>query len=132
MDTLDPMKRQRVVTALREQESRLRLVKSGWRWWEVALFLAGWAGFAWFQYQGMLATAPRSAEALTPSVPFHVIVSLIAVPVAFLLVYIHTLHRRIDALIGLLGDKTLAAQTVEEIRLIQSGPAHPGNGEGAP
>lgn len=121
MDTLDPEKRRLVMAALQEQESRIRLVKSGWRWWEIGVFLVGWAGFAWFQHQGMQADLLRPESAQAPPVPFHVVASLIAVPVVFLLVYIHALHRRVDALIGLLGEKTLTARAVGEIRAIKSG-----------
>lgn len=121
MESLDPEKRRLVMAALQEQEARLRMVKAGWRWWEVALFVFGFAAFAWFQFQGMRADMMRPGSTPALPVPFHVVMALVVVPVVFLLVYIHALHRRIDALIGLLGDKALTARAVGEIRTINQG-----------
>ncbi len=127
MDTLDPEKRRLVMAVLQEQEARLRVAKTGWRWWEIALFVCGFAGFAWIQYQGMQVDAQRPGVLPARPVPFHVVMALVVVPVAFLLVYIHALHRRMDALIGLIGDKALTSRAVEEIRAInQDGSAPSG------
>lgn len=120
-ENLSEQQRQLVVSVLQAQEERLKAVKASWRWWEVTLFVFAWAGFAWFLYQGLLIDAAKPVAPgmrAEPAVPFHIVVTLVVVPLFFLLMWMRALHRRMDAMVALLGDKALMERAIGEIRSI--------------
>lgn len=112
MDNLDPVKRQLVIAALKEQEILLRQARTGLRWWQLLAFAGAWCGLAWLLDRNPEITAHPGG------IPLRAAFTLVLVPVLFLLAYIYFLHRRLNALLGLLGEKMLSQRTADEIRAI--------------
>jgi cell division septal protein FtsQ len=118
MDHLDPLKRQLVVAALKEQEQSIRLAKTGLAWWKMAVFLAILLGLAWLLHRELIGSVERTDPVPNGGLILRMGFLLLLVAVMFLLAQVHALHRRIDALISLLGEQQLSQRTVGEIRAI--------------